>query len=196
MPNATSLTQTGLAVAAVLVAAPIPMTISRLEPQAFSVVGPELTGTVAKTWDFDVLDVGWSSAVTTHAVLAAAPDVSVAARRTTPVEDAIGQIREWASLGANWDGEGASAPIGPSLREAASFLALLAPTSPVPDPMLLASGRAGLYWNDNKIYADLEFTGDRRVVYYIEQPGGGKHKGVVPFDGEHMPAVFSALLLV
>lgn len=117
-------------------------------------------------------------------------------RETTAREYAIGEIRGWASLPANWDGEAAAAPNLRSLKEASTFLCLLEHDGPMPDPMLLASGRAGLYWNDGSLYADLEFTGDGWITYYIEQLGKGKHKGAVVFDGNGLPPVFSALLPV
>ena len=60
--------------------------------------------------------------------------------------------------------------------------------------MLLGSGHAGLFWKTDSLYADLEFLGDGRIAYFIEHEGVGKHKGVVKFDSEKMPAVFPALL--
>ena len=63
----------------------------------------------------------------------------------------------------------------------------------LPEPMLLASGRAGLYWNESGLYADLEFFGNGRTAYYIELKSG-KHKGVLNFSPNSMPKVLSALL--
>jgi len=59
--------------------------------------------------------------------------------------------------------------------------------------MLLASGHVALYKNENGLYADIEFLGDGRIAYFIKR-NGDKHKGVLTFDSQKMPAVFSALL--
>jgi hypothetical protein len=113
-------------------------------------------------------------------------------RQTTPAEHVIGELRRWALLAPNWDGEGASAPSVESIREASAFAGLLSDGSVV-EPMLHASGRAGLYFRTATLYADIEFLGDGRAAYYVEH-AGDKHKGVVNFDSKQMPAVFSALL--
>ena len=115
-------------------------------------------------------------------------------RATTPVEKLIGEIRSWVLLNDNWDGEGAIAPLPASLRESVAFVRLLRDIVELPDPMLLSDGHAGLFWKTDGLYADLEFLGDGRVAYFIELDSEGKHKGVVRFDSEKMPAVFPALL--
>lgn len=114
-------------------------------------------------------------------------------RPTTSREKLIGELRRWSLLNANWDGEGASAPVASSLKEAVSFVSLLQETDVLPEPMLNASGHAGLFWKDDSLYADIEFLGDGRIAYYIERYGD-KHKGVLSFDSRKMPAVFPALL--
>ena len=113
-------------------------------------------------------------------------------RETTPAEHAVGELRRWSLMPANWDGEGAAQPIPTSVREASAFAGLLPSTRTV-EPMLHASGRAGLYLRTATLYADIEFLGDGRIAYYIES-NGDKHKGVVGFDSKKMPPVFGALL--
>lgn len=114
-------------------------------------------------------------------------------RATTPLEIIIGEIRQWHLLGADWDGEGAASPNSMSIKEAVSFVKLVDGNIPLPEPMLLASGHAALYWNEGRLYADLEFLGDGRIAYFIKNEGG-KHKGVLSFDSTKMPAVFPALI--
>ncbi|MGH9906866.1 MAG: hypothetical protein ACRD8U_14945 [Pyrinomonadaceae bacterium] len=114
-------------------------------------------------------------------------------RQTTSREKLIGEIRSWGLLTANWDGEGAAAPAIRSLKEAVSFVRLVREADMLPDAMLHASGHAGLFWKDDGLYAELEFLGDGRVAYYIENQGD-KHKGVLKFDSQKLPAVFLALL--
>lgn len=113
-------------------------------------------------------------------------------RTTTSCEELIGEIRSWSLLETNWDGEGALAPSPESLKQAVSFVRLLSDI-PLPEPMLLSSGRAALYWNENNLYADLEFLEDGRIAYFIKN-NGDKHKGVLAFNSEEMPAVFPALI--
>lgn len=116
-----------------------------------------------------------------------------AARQTSPVEKLVGEMRRWSLLSADWDSEGACAPILSSVRQAETFVRLLNNTIPLPEPMLHANGRTGLYWNDGQLYADLEFLEDGRMAYFIER-NGDKHKGVLKFDSSEMPSVFSTLL--
>jgi hypothetical protein len=114
-------------------------------------------------------------------------------RETSPKEKLLGEIRRWALLKADWDGESASVPIFSSIKDAVSFARLLNTDLSLPEPMLHSSGRVGLFWKDTNSYADLEFIGDGRIAYYIEQHGD-KHKGVLKFDSKTMPPVFTALL--
>lgn len=116
-------------------------------------------------------------------------------RPTTLQEKLIGEIRQWSLLEADWDGEGAAVPAAQSMKEAVSFARLIDGDIPVPEPMLLASGHAALFWNEGALYADLEFLGDGRIAYFIKT-NGDKHKGVLSFDSQKMPAVFQALIRV
>lgn len=117
------------------------------------------------------------------------------ARKTTSQELLIGELRNWALFGENWDGEGASRPSSASINDAVSFTRLLDANLREPEPMLLASGHVALFWNEAGLYADLEFLGNNRVAYFI-QKNDDKHKGVVTFDSEKMPAVFQTLLSI
>ncbi len=114
------------------------------------------------------------------------------ARPTTQHEKLIGELRELSLLNANWDGEGAAVPSILSIKEAVSFVRLLNGIA-LPEPMLLASGHTSLYWNEGDIYADIEFLDDGRIAYFIKTHGD-KHKGVLAFDSQKMPAVFQTLL--
>lgn len=115
-------------------------------------------------------------------------------RLTTQQEKLIGEIRSCSLLSADWDGEGAVAPLAQSIKEAVSFVRVLGDVV-LPEPMLLASGRVSLYWNEGELYADIEFLGDGRIAYFIKR-NGDKHKGVLAFDSQKMPAVFPALFSV
>jgi hypothetical protein len=111
-------------------------------------------------------------------------------RLTTQQEKLIGEIRNWSLLGPDWDAEGAQAPSAQSIKDAVSFCRLL--DADLLEPMLLASGNVSLYKNESDLYADIEFLGYGRIAYFIKR-NGDKHKGVLKFDSNKMPAVFSAL---
>lgn len=114
-------------------------------------------------------------------------------RETTLQEKIIGEIRSWNLLESDWDGEGSSKPSGQSIEEAVSFVNLLSDEIIPPEPMLLSSGHIALFWNEADLYADIEFLGDSRIAYFIKKVGE-KHKGVLEFDSQKMPAVFPVLL--
>jgi hypothetical protein len=114
-------------------------------------------------------------------------------RATSLQETLIGEIRSWSLLENDWDGEGSLKPVTQSINEAVSFIALLNNEIIVPEPMLLNSGHTALFWNEANLYADIEFLGDGRIAYFIKK-NGDKHKGVLEFDSQEMPAVFQALI--
>jgi hypothetical protein len=117
-------------------------------------------------------------------------------RTTTELEKLIGALRSWTVFNFNWDGEGAETPMKESL-EAAEEFARLWPSDKLPEPMLHPSGHAGLFWNDNQLYADLEFVPGKGIAYYVER-GQNKHKGVSAFDikfAKAIPIVLQAALL-
>ena len=86
-------------------------------------------------------------------------------------------------------------PMAQSIKEAVSFVRLLDDSILLPEPMLLSSGHAALYWNEGGLYADIEFLGNGRIAYFIKS-NGDKHKGVLTFDSQKMPALFPALIRV
>jgi hypothetical protein len=117
-------------------------------------------------------------------------------RDTTEQEHVIARIRDWGGLSANWDGQNALAPIRQSLEAASDLVCLLMPRQSVPEPMLHATGRAGLLWaTANGGYGELEFLKDGQVAYLFTDQAG-KHKGIDKFDGRVIPVAISALIPV
>lgn len=114
-------------------------------------------------------------------------------RPTTAFELIIAELRQWHNLEENWDGEGALPPEVSTLRAAEKFTGLLANHASAPEPQLNPTGRAGLFWDEPSFYADLEFYPDNKIAYYI-QKNGDKHKGIIAFEEEKLPAVFASLL--
>lgn len=115
------------------------------------------------------------------------------ARSTTDVEKVIGELREWALFKNNWDGEGGNAPSVDSIKEAVAFVRLINSNAKIPDPNLLASGHVSLFWNSQNLYAEIEFLGDNRIAYFIKN-NEDKHKGIISFGSEKMPALFTTLV--
>lgn len=63
----------------------------------------------------------------------------------------------------------------------------------LPQSILHATGTMSLYWDDKVLYTDLEFLGGGRIAYFIKN-NNDKHKGVISFDSQKIPDVFSALI--
>jgi hypothetical protein len=104
----------------------------------------------------------------------------------------VGELRRRGLLEDNWDGENGLAPSADAMRDAIAFARLLGADTEA-EPMTHAKGTVGLFWKSLGSYADIEFLGGRRIAYYIER-NGDKHKGVVNFDSNNIPAVFANLL--
>jgi len=123
------------------------------------------------------------------------PDVveSPATRQTTEQEHLIATIRSLERTGENWDGEGAKAPVVTSLRAASNFVCLLPQGAEMPEPLLHASGRAGLSWGSDGYYGELEFLTNGSIAYYFAR-GEDRHKGVFSMKANAIPAAIAALL--
>jgi hypothetical protein len=137
-----------------------------------------------------------SSVATLFAVSSVAEQTFYAediARSTTDMEKVIGELREWAFLKNNWDGEGGNAPSVDSIREAVAFVRLINNNAGMPDPTLLASGRVSLFWHTESLYAEIEFLGNERIAYFIKN-NDDKHKGIISFGSEKMSSVFTTLI--
>jgi len=118
---------------------------------------------------------------------------AAAFRETTKSEELIGELRGWTLLHSNWDGEGALAPSVESITQAVEFSRMLNDVDMMPEPMILPSGNASLYWNDGQLYAEIEFLGAERLAYFVKR-NGDVHKGVIKFNSQKVPAVLSALI--
>jgi hypothetical protein len=137
-------------------------------------------------------DIGSIVTITGASVLVV-DDSTQVVRPTTDREEIIGELRSYKFLANNWDGEGANKPSSTAIEEAVSFINGLSEENPNLEAMLHASGHAGLYWNGNGLYADIEFTGNGRLTYYIES-GKGKHKGIIEYTKGDIPLVLATLL--
>lgn len=114
-------------------------------------------------------------------------------RPTTEHEHAIAELRQWHDLQANWDGEGADAPRRESLEAASQLICLIMWGFKAPEPMLHANGRAGLLWDDDDLYGEIEFLDENKLAYYFRDQQG-KHKGEVIFEGNEIPDALKVLI--
>jgi len=154
-------------------------------------------GVLGATTDQLARDNGpWQDSATTIAVAItdqlAGDEAPWVDRATTPREELIGELRSMRLLKADWDGEGAVRPDIQSIDAAVNFVRLLSESSLLPESMIHASGRAGLLWRDEGVYADLEFY-PGKIVFYLER-GATKLKGAIEFDNKSMPDLFPRLL--
>lgn len=115
------------------------------------------------------------------------------ARQTTEREKLIASLRSYGQLEADWDGEGAEAPNIASIRLASNFACMLSEKFESPEPMLHASGRAGLMWEHDNFYGELEFYADGQAAYYF-QIGEDRHKGKASVNGERIPPFIEVLI--
>jgi hypothetical protein len=108
-------------------------------------------------------------------------------RFTDSIIDVLNECRKFKRLKDNWDGEGALSPDTRSVSFAENFVCLLDESFGVPETMLHTNGRLGLFWNDNGVYADLEFIPDGSIAYYIKNKNN-IFKGITAFNGVDIPA--------
>ena len=116
-----------------------------------------------------------------------------ATRQTTEQEHSIAILRSWKDHGKDWDGEGAKSPNISSISAAANFVCLLDRDDLMPEPMLNDTGRAGLFWESDGLYADLEFSENGSIAYFIQHESQ-RYKGSVVFDGKKIPAELAFFL--
>lgn len=120
--------------------------------------------------------------ITTDLVIKACMEVPAALYRAAPMHEADRQLARLEAVRGvpdGWAGPGSVAPDENSLNVAASLLQRLR-YFPLPVPMVSVSpdGNAGLFWSDDKIYADLEVLRDGKIGYLAHV------KGQEPIDRE------------
>lgn len=114
-------------------------------------------------------------------------------RETTDQEHLVAVLRHLEHYKADWDGEGAKAPLVHSLRAAARFVSCLPDGVEMPEPLLHASGNAALAWSSDGFYGEVEFLASGSIAYYFAR-GENKHKGVVAQVGDPIPPAIRVLL--
>jgi hypothetical protein len=95
------------------------------------------------------------------------------------IEKIVDELLSWELYEENWDGEGAVKPCKHSISLAIEFLKAMPQTIVYPEPMLNANGHAGLFWDIENFYADIEFYEDDRITYFIKHSDKDQYRGVV-----------------
>jgi len=114
---------------------------------------------------------------------------AVATMYGNSTERLIGDLAELRDLRADWDGEGAAAPLAAAIDDAISFVriagnlaGLLEPTPDVDGSVLLEIGDGS--------EGSLRFRGDHTIIYAIPSAA----PGAVVFDGKNVPKEISGAL--
>ena len=99
-------------------------------------------------------------------------DVSTLATRGRLSEEEAelrAEIQSYANLTNNWDGEGAAAPPDQAVKDAIAFLDSRPDSIPLPLPEVASIGDVGIYWDEDGIFAEVQFGGDQAYSYYAQR---------------------------
>ena len=99
-------------------------------------------------------------------------DVSALAARNRLSKEEAGlreEIQAYASLTDNWDGDGATAPAAQAVQDAIEFLNGRPHRIPLPLPEVASIGDVGIYWDEDGIFAEVQFGGDQAYSYYAQR---------------------------
>lgn len=78
------------------------------------------------------------------------------------------ELRSYARLDENWDGDGAKAPLQEAVNDALTFLDGRPGDIPLPYPEEGTEGDVGIYWDfrDARVFAEVTFEGDGTCAYF------------------------------
>ena len=79
------------------------------------------------------------------------------------------ELGSYAELTDNWNGEGGVAPPKEAVRDVISFLDARPDDVRLPLPEVASVGDVGIYWDEDGIFAEVQFGGDRRYSFYAER---------------------------
>jgi hypothetical protein len=96
-------------------------------------------------------------------------DCSMSESSHGQLETLIKTLYSYVQLPQDWDGYGGLPASLQAVQDAEHFLVKLPEGVPLPRPMLAGSGTVGLYWDGGDLYISLDFEGDNRYTYLIDQ---------------------------
>ena len=83
--------------------------------------------------------------------------------------DLRAEIQAYANLTHNWDGEDAAVPSEQAVQDAIAFLDGRPDSIPLPLPEVASIGDVGVYWDEDGIFAEVQFGGDQAYSYYAHR---------------------------
>lgn len=80
-------------------------------------------------------------------------------------------MSEYSLLGANWAGDGSTAPSDSALSDMETFVERLPKGLPIPAPSISFDGEPGLYWDETAYFMDVAFHGDGVFSAFVRAKG-------------------------
>ena len=93
------------------------------------------------------------------------------------------ELRSFAELPDNWNGEGANPASYQAVSDAIEFLSRRPAKIPIPSPDIGSSGEVGVYWDECGVFAEAVFDGDGYFHYYAEHVVDGSVRATSGKDG-------------
>jgi hypothetical protein len=88
-------------------------------------------------------------------------------------------VEKLRSLGANWDGEGATAPSSEHIDLLLAAMDRLPPDLPSYSPMVGSDGEVGIYWSKNNDHAEIAVDSDGELTLYLRDLSVAKGQVIV-----------------
>lgn len=105
-----------------------------------------------------------------------------------PKKETIDQIKRFKFLEPGWDGYDGVTPSMNAVEDTITLVKALPDNFPLPKPMVSGDGEVGLYWKQENIFIDLEFSGNSFVTYYARAANGKEYFGEdVEFSYNEIP---------
>lgn len=96
--------------------------------------------------------------------------------------DALSQLFVYSELEPGWDGPGSVTPSSIDIDLATDFVASIPAVFPLPKAMLSSDGTVGLYWDDTRMYIDIQFESDRTLSMFSRDRSSGKERFIDSID--------------
>lgn len=79
----------------------------------------------------------------------------------------LGDLKLYKGLQDGWDGHGSRAPRQAAVMNAIAMLNMLPMGIPTPKATISSAGNISLYWDDDRVYADIAFDGDNSPSLFV-----------------------------
>jgi len=154
-----------LALIAGFMVAPTPTRLREWQVKAYEPPAPKIAA--ATDW-----------LINPNVITAPSQDMAATFANQMPVLDRMGAIalemELYGSLDAGWDGPDSQVPSQENIQDALTLLAKLPAGLPLPKPMLSSTGSIGLYWDTQKVFADIALEGNGRFSLFTRLKSGDR----------------------